>query len=161
MVRKTQFLAIYKLYINKRITMSTAIQQISAILGQLTPAQRAAVEKYIDLSKVNIMTLSEKEAMVLLTRLKAVVGTTTNPIKNSMDERQASLDAKTAEKTNVWEEARKAYYAQMAVVRSDDSVENKEKADDLFFAMQLAGEHMVDATKRANNSAIQNILFKA
>lgn len=141
--------------------MSTAIQQISAILGQLTPAQRAAVEKYIDLSKVNIMTLSEKEAMVLLTRLKAVVGTTTNPIKNSMDERQASLDAKTAEKTNVWEEARKAYYAQMAVVRSDDSVENKEKADDLFFAMQLAGEHMVDATKRANNSAIQNILFKA
>lgn len=161
MVRKTQFLAIYKLYINKRITMSTAIQQISAILGQLTPAQRAAVEKYIDLSKVNIMTLSEKEAMVLLTRLKAVVGTTTNPIKNSMDERQASLDAKKAEKTNVWEEARKAYYAQMAVVRSDDSVENKEKADDLFFAMQLAGEHMVDATKRANNSAIQNILFKA
>ncbi len=141
--------------------MSTAIQQISAILGQLTPAQRAAVEKYIDLSKVNIMTLSEKEAMVLLTRLKAVVGTTTNPIKNSMDERQASLDAKKAEKTNVWEEARKAYYAQMAVVRSDDSVENKEKADDLFFAMQLAGEHMVDATKRANNSAIQNILFKA
>ncbi len=161
MVRKTQFLAIYKLYINKRITMSTAIQQISAILGQLTPAQRAAVEKYIDLSKVNIMTLSEKDAMVLLTRLKAVVGTTTNPIKNSMDERQASLDAKKAEKTNVWEEARKAYYAQMAVVRSDDSVENKEKADDLFFAMQLAGEHMVDATKRANNSAIQNILFKA
>lgn len=161
MVRKTQFLAIYKLYINKRITMSTAIQQISAILGQLTPAQRAAVEKYIDLSKVNIMTLSEKEAMVLLTRLKAVVGTTTNPIKNSMDERQASLDAKKAEKTNVWEEARKAYYAQMAVVRSDDSVENKEKADDLFFAMKLAGEHMVDATKRANNSAIQNILFKA
>lgn len=161
MVRKTQFLAIYKLYINKRITMSTAIQQISAILGRLTPAQRAAVEKYIDLSKVNIMTLSEKEAMVLLTRLKAVVGTTTNPIKNSMDERQASLDAKKAEKTNVWEEARKAYYAQMAVVRSDDSVENKEKADDLFFAMQLAGEHMVDATKRANNSAIQNILFKA
>ncbi len=141
--------------------MSTAIQQISAILGQLTPAQRAAVEKYIDLSKVNIMTLSEKEAMVLLTRLKAVVGTTTNPIKNSMDERQASLDAKKAEKTNVWEEARKAYYAQMAVVRSDDSVENKEKADDLFFAMKLAGEHMVDATKRANNSAIQNILFKA
>ncbi len=141
--------------------MSTAIQQISAILGQLTPAQRAAVEKYIDLSKVNIMTLSEKDAMVLLTRLKAVVGTTTNPIKNSMDERQASLDAKKAEKTNVWEEARKAYYAQMAVVRSDDSVENKEKADDLFFAMQLAGEHMVDATKRANNSAIQNILFKA
>lgn len=141
--------------------MSTAIQQISAILGQLTPVQRAAVEKYIDLSKVNIMTLSEKEAMVLLTRLKAVVGTTTNPIKNSMDERQASLDAKKAEKTNVWEEARKAYYAQMAVVRSDDSVENKEKADDLFFAMQLAGEHMVDATKRANNSAIQNILFKA
>lgn len=141
--------------------MSTAIQQISAILGQLTPAQRAAVEKYIDLSKVNIMTLSEKEAMVLLTRLKAVVGTTTNPIKNSMDERQASLDSKKAEKTNVWEEARKAYYAQMAVVRSDDSVENKEKADDLFFAMQLAGEHMVDATKRANNSAIQNILFKA
>ena len=141
--------------------MSTAIQQISAILGQLTPAQRAAVEKYIDLSKVNIMTLSEKDAMVLLTRLKAVVGTTTNPIKNSMDERQASLDAKKAEKTNVWEEARKAYYAQMAVVRSDDSVENKEKADDLFFAMKLAGEHMVDATKRANNSAIQNILFKA
>ena len=141
--------------------MSTAIQQISAILGQLTPAQRAAVEKYIDLSKVNIMTLSEKEAMVLLTRLKAVVGTTTNPIKNSMDERQASLDAKKAEKTNVWEEARKAYYAQMAVVRSDDSVENKEKADDLFFAMKLAGEHMVDATKRANNSAIQGILFKA
>lgn len=141
--------------------MSTAIQQISAILGQLTPVQRAAVEKYIDLSKVNIMTLSEKEAMVLLTRLKAVVGTTTNPIKNSMEERQASLDAKKAEKTNVWEEARKAYYAQMAVVRSDDSVENKEKADDLFFAMKLAGEHMVDATKRANNSAIQNILFKA
>lgn len=141
--------------------MSTAIQQINAILGQLTPAQRAAVEKYVDLSKVNIMTLSEKDAVVLLTRLKAAVGTTTNPIKNSMDERQASLDAKKAEKTTIWEDARKAYYAQLAVVRSDDSVENKEKADDLFFAMQLAGEHMVDATKRANNSAIQGILFNA
>jgi len=61
----------------------------------------------------------------------------------------------------VWENARKAYYAQLNVLHSDDTVENQEKADDLFFAMKLAGEHMVDATKRANNSAIQNILFNA
>lgn len=141
--------------------MSTAVQQIQAILGNLTPAQRAAVNKYIDLASVNIMTLSEKDAVVLLMRLKAAVGTTSNPIRDSMDERQAKLDAEKANRTSVWEDARKAYYAQLQVVHSDDSVENKEKADDLYFAMKLAGEHMVDATKRANNSAIQNILFNA
>lgn len=141
--------------------MSTAVQQIQAILGNLTPAQRAAVNKYIDLTSINIMTLSEKDAVVLLLRLKAAVGTTSNPIKDSMDGRQAKLDAEKVNRTSVWEDARKAYYAQLQVVHSDDSVENKEKADDLYFAMKLAGEHMVDATKRANNSAIQNILFNA
>lgn len=141
--------------------MSTAVQQIQTILSNLTPAQRAAVNKYVDLAGVNIMTLSEKDAVALLTRLKAAVGTTTNPIKDNMDERQARLDAKKAEATSLWENARKAYYAQLQAVHSDDSIENKEKADDLFFAMKLAGEHMVDATKLANNAAIQGILFNA
>lgn len=141
--------------------MSTTIQQISAILSQLTPSQRAAVSRYVDLSNVNIMTLSEKDAQVLLMRLKAAVGTVSNPIKDGMDARQARLDAAKAEKTSVWEDARKAYYAQLSVLNSEDTVENKQKADDLFFAMQLAGEHMVDATKRANNSAIQGIIFNA
>ena len=130
-------------------------------MSNLTPAQRAAVSKYVDLASVNIMTLSEKDAAVLLTRLKAAVGTTTNPIKDNMDEHQAKLDAEKANRTSVWQDARKAYYAQLAVVTSDGSVENKQKADDLFFEMKLAGEHMVDATKRANNSAIQGILFNA
>lgn len=138
--------------------MSTAIQQIQAILGQLTPSQRVAVAKYVDLSKVNIMTLSEGEARVLLTRLKAAVGTVTNPIREGMEEHQAKLDAEKTNRTNIWQEARKAYYAQLAVVHSDDSIENKEKADDLFFEMKLAGEHMVDATKHANNSAILGIV---
>lgn len=141
--------------------MSTAVQQIQAILSNLTPAQRAAVNKYVDLASVNIMTLSEKDAVVLLTRLKAAVGTTTNPIKEGMDERQAQLDAKKAETTSVWQDARKAYYAQLSVANLDGSVENKQKADDLYFEMKLAGEHMVDATKRANNSAIKGILFNA
>ncbi len=141
--------------------MSTAVQQIQSILSGLTPSQRAAVSQYVDLSQVNIMTLSDKDAQVLLTRLKAAVGTATNPIKDGMDERQAKLDSEKAAKTSVWQEARKAYYAQLAVVSSDDTVENKQKADDLFFEMKLAGEHMMDATKRANNSAIQGILFNA
>lgn len=140
--------------------MSTAIQQIHAILSQLTPAQRIAVARYVDLSKINIMTLSEKDAAALLLRLKAAVGTVSNPIKSGMDERQAKLDAQKSEKTTIWEDARKAYYAQLRVASSDGSVESKEKADDLFFEMQLAGAHMVDATKRANNSAIQGILSR-
>ena len=86
---------------------------------------------------------------------------TDNPIKDGMDARQAKLDAAKAEKTSLWEDARKAYYTQLSVLNSEDTVENKQKADDLFFAMQLAGEHMVNATKRANNSAIQGIIFNA
>lgn len=152
-----------KFFINtyERITMSTTIQQITAILSGLTPSQRLAVSRYVDLSNINIMTLSEDDAKALLTRLKAAVGLTSNPIKSGMDERQAKLDAQKAEKTTIWEEARKAYYTQLRVASSDGSVENKEKADDLYFAMKLAGEHMVDATKRANNSAIQGIIFNA
>lgn len=136
---------------------TSAIQQINAILGQLTAAQRVAVAKYVDLSQVNIMSLSEKDAQVLLLRLKAAVATTTNPIKEGMNERQAQLDAKKANATSVWEDARKAYYTQLAVLHSDETKENQTKADDLFLEMQLAGEHMVDATKRANNNAISNI----
>ncbi len=141
--------------------MSTAVQQIQAILRDLSPQQLARVKQHVDLSNINIMTLSENEAQMLLICLKAAVGTTTNPVKAGMDERQAQLDAKKAETTSVWQDARKAYYAQLNVVNSNGSIENKQKADDLFLEMKLAGEHMVDATKRANNSSIQGIIFNA
>ncbi len=139
--------------------MSTAIQQITVILAQLTPSQRAAVEKYVDLSNINIMKLTEQEARVLLLRLNAAVATVSNPIKDGIDERQAKLERLKDDKTTIWEDARKNYYAHLRT--SDGGVEDKKKSDELFFAMQLAGEHMVDATKRANNSAIQGILFNA
>lgn len=140
--------------------MSSTIQQIQTILSNLTPAQRVAVNKYIDLSSVNIMTLSEKDAVLLLIRLKAAVGTTYNPIKDSIDERLATLNKDKEVKTTIWENARKAYYSQLAVANSDGSVENKEKAEDLYLEMRLAGEHMLDATKRANNAAIQDIMAR-
>lgn len=141
--------------------MSSTIQQIQAILNDLTPQQLARVKQHVNLSNINIMTLSDGEARALLISLKAAVGTTTNPVKAGMDERQAKLDAEKENRTTIWQDARKAYYAQLNVVHSDDSVENKQKADDLFLEMKLAGEHMVDATKRANNSAIQGIVFNA
>ncbi len=140
---------------------TSAVQQINAILGQLTPSQRAAVSRYVDLSKVNIMTLSDKDAQVLLLRLKAAVATTTNPIKESLDERQKKLDEAKKDATSVWEDARKAYYTQLSELNNNKTDENREKADDLYLEMRLAGDKMLSATKRANNSAIQNILFDA
>ncbi len=139
----------------------SAIKQINAILSQLTPSQRAAVSRYVDLSKINIMTLSDKDAYALLLRLKAAVATTTNPIKDSVDNRQKKLDDAKKDAISVWEEARKAYYAQLSVLNSDKTDENQEKADDLYLEMRLEGDKMLSATKRANNSAIQNILFDA
>ncbi len=141
--------------------MSTTIQQIQALLNDLTPQQLARVKQHVNLSNINIMTLSAGEARALLISLKAAVGTVTNPVKSGMDESQAKLDAEKDNRKTIWQDARKAYYAQLNVVNSNDSIENKQKADDLFLEMKLAGEHMVDATKRANNAAIQGILFNA
>lgn len=107
--------------------MSTAIQQINAILGQLTPAQRAAVEKYVDLSKVNIMTLSEKDAVVLLTRLKAAVGTVSNPIANNMSKRAEELAQRAGDSYSVMDEAKQAYYDAKKAIPSE-SDENYETA---------------------------------
>lgn len=140
----------------------SAISQLKEIQNSLSVEQIRTLSKMgINLMSVPLFALNEDAAKALLNKVNIALRSMTNPIKDGMDERQAKLDAKKAETTSVWENARKAYYAQLNVLHSDDTVENQEKADDLFFAMKLAGEHMVDATKRANNSAIQNILFNA
>lgn len=140
----------------------SAITQLKEIQSKLSAEQMRTLSKMgINLMSVPLFALNEDAAKALLNKVNIALRSMSNPIKDGLDERQAKLDAKKAEKTSVWENARKAYYAQLNVLHSDDTVENKEKADDLFFAMKLAGEHMVDATKRANNSAIQNILFNA
>ena len=74
---------------------------------------------------------------------------------------QLNLDNKKEKSANVWKAAQYAY--NQFVTQNDiyNNAENRKKADDLFFNMQLAGEHMVNDTKRANNAAIQNILFNA
>lgn len=66
--------------------MSTAIQQqIQAILSQLTPAQMAKVSGLVDLSKINIMTLSETEARNLLAKIRyAASSAMSNPIAEGL-----------------------------------------------------------------------------
>ena len=136
----------------------SAVNQVQKILSELTPQQYAVVSKKVDLAGVNIMNLSEPEALALLTRLRAAVGTVSNPIQEGIQEHQAFLDDKKAKKASLWEEARKEYYTHLSKLHGDnDTVKNRDKADELFFEMQLAGEHMVAATKRANNNAIMNI----
>ena len=140
--------------------MSNAIAQIKAILATLPENQRAQVMAQVNWSSVNFMTMTEEQAQALLAKLNVAIAQT-NPLKDSMDERLATLNAKKAESTSVWETARKAYYQFVAQNDINDNAENRQKADDLFFNMLLAGKHMVDDTTRANNAAIQNILFNA
>ena len=114
----------------------------------------------VNWSSVNFMTMSEDQAKALLARINVAIAQT-NPIKDNMDERLATLNTKKTESTSVWETARKAYYQFITQNDVSGNAENRQKADELFFNMQLAGEHMVADTKRANNAAIQNILFNA
>ena len=116
--------------------MSTTIQQISAILSQLTPSQRAAVSRYVDLSNVNIMTLSEKDAQVLLMRLKAAVGLMSNPIANNMSKRAEELAEKATNSYAIKEDALKNYYAARAAIPNSKYDENyqtqRDKAEAAF-----------------------------
>ena len=140
--------------------MSNAIAQIKAILATLPENQRAQVMAQVNWSSVNFMTMTEEQAQALLAKLNVAIAQT-NPLKDSMDERLATLNAKKAESTSVWETARKAYYQFVAQNDINDNAENRQKADDLFSNMKLAGEYMVENTKRANDAEIQNILFNA
>ena len=140
--------------------MTDTIGQIQALLNSLPAEQRASVMAQVNWSSVNFMTMSEEQAKALLAKINGAIAQT-NPLKDSMDERLATLNAKKAESTSLWETARKEYYQFIAQNDVSENAENRQKADDLFFNMQLAGEHMVADTKRANNAAIQNILFKA
>lgn len=140
--------------------MSNTIGQIQALLSSLPAEQRARVIAQVNLTSVNLMTISEEQAKALLAKINVAIAQT-NPLKDSMDERLATLNAKKAESTSLWATLRKEYYQFIAQNDVSGNAENRQKANDLFFNMQLAGEHMVADTKRANNAAIQNILFKA
>ena len=138
------------------------VQQLVSFYNSLTPEQKTLINTKFNFAQINIMTLSADEAKRYLNQMRATVATTsTNPLKQDVSARQEKLDAQKAVAQNVWAEARKAYYAQLSVLQTDKTDENQQKAEDLFFNMQLAGEHMVDATRRANDSAIMNITFRA
>ena len=140
--------------------MSNTVAQIRELLATLPEKQRAQVMAQVNWSSVNFMTMTEEQAQALLAKLNVAIAQT-NPLKDSMDERLATLNAKKAESTSVWETARKAYYQFVAQNDINDNAENRQKADDLFSNMKLAGEDMVENTKRANDAEIQNILFNA
>ena len=114
----------------------------------------------VNWSSVNFMTMSEEQAKALLARINVAIAQT-NPLKDSMDERLATLNTEKKESISVWEAAREAYYEYITQYDVSDNVKYRQEADNLFSKMQLAGGRMVDATKRANNAAIQNISLKA
>lgn len=140
--------------------MTNTIGQIQALLSSLPAEQRARVMTQVNWTSVNLMTISEDQAKALLAKINVAIAQT-NPLKDSMDERLATLNAKKAKSTSLWETLRKEYYQFIAQNDINENAENRQKANELFFNMQLAGEHMVADTKRANNAAIQNILFNA
>ena len=141
--------------------MST-IAQIQALLNSLPADQKARVMSELNLKSFNVMTLSEQDAKALLLRLQTKVATMSNPIKDSHEKYVAGLNEKKENASNIWHEARNAYYQYMSqLYGKNDTAENRELADILFSDMQLKGEHAVDAIRCANNAAIQNILFNA
>lgn len=140
--------------------MTNTIGQIRALLNSLPAEQRAQVMAQVNWSSVNFMTMSEEQAKALLARINVAIAQT-NPLKDSMDERLATLNTEKKESISVWEAAREAYYEYITQYDVSDNVKYRQEADNLFSKMQLAGGRMVDATKRANNAAIQNISLKA
>lgn len=138
--------------------MTNTIGQIRALLGLLPAEQRAQVMAQVNWSSVNFMTMSEDQAKALLARINVAIAQT-NPLKDSTDERLATLYTEKTKFTSLWEAAREAYYEYITQYDVSDNVKYRQEADELFFNMLLAGEHMVAATKRANNAAIQNIIL--
>lgn len=136
--------------------MSTAVQQIQAILSNLTPAQRAAVNKHVDLASVNIMTLSEKDAVVLLTRLKAAVGTMSNPIANGMSKRadeltQRALVAETV-KDNAFAEYEKLKKS-IPTSKDDENYETARADADAAFRTYLTKTEIYGWERKRANGA--------
>lgn len=154
--KKSIFLTKNTLYSYRKNTRGTTmavntIQELIQYVKTLPLSVQSKVYAQYNLDKIDVFT-----AGMLLKKLQ--YENHTNPIKESVNERMAMLEQRKEKATAIWEQRRKEYYDLANLAAQKGTEENIKNKEDAFLKMQLAGEHMVDATKMANNTYIQTYL---
>lgn len=124
------------------------IQELIQYVKTLSPSLQSHINAQYDLNKIDVFT-----AGMLLNKLKFSMQT--NPIQESVNERVQILEQRKKASTANWEQKRKEYYDLANLAAQKGTKENIKNKEDAFFEMQLAGEHMLNAVKQANNAYIQ------